>query len=288
MSTKHINTISTYSYARKYRIASLSKLLRKALVAEKICKVDRSGNKYIDSPYGSQPTTTIQAVTGTYSTAAYTLTDDLLTVTDEFIVAEHIYDWEKVLTEFDVFANRIDEQNNSVATAIDKFVLNNLCEDATGAYTTPAGGFTTPANIDVILSNLISQVAGYSDMMNGMYLVIENTDMVGFMQAQVSSGFSFADMALKNGFMKNHMGVEVYVVRTGTFVDDTLGTTTVTNNGHRVFGIKGVSTYAEPQNISFVAKPVAGKTGEEVVTVGYIGFKAWTPKLALTIDITLV
>jgi hypothetical protein len=282
-----MNTISTYSYRRKYRMSTLDTLLRKALIAEKICAVDRSDGKYIDSPYGSQPTTTIQSIAGTYSTAAYTLTDDTLTVTDEFIVAEHIYDFEQVLTAFDVFANRIDEQNNSIKENIDKFVLNNLCEDATGTYTTPAGGFTTPANVNVILTNLVAKLAGYSDTMAGMYLVIENTDIPGFMQSQAAQGFSFADMALKNGFMDSMMGVDIYVVRSGTFVSATLGTTTVTNDNHRVFGPKKAATYAAPRGVRYEEKSVAGKTGKEVVTWGYIGFKLWKQKLAVTIDITL-
>lgn len=282
-----MNTISTYSYRRKYRLATLDALLRNALVCEKICKVDRGDAKYIDSPYGSQPTTTIQAITGTYSTAAYTLTDDTLTVTDEFVVAEHIYDWEKVLTSFDVVASRIDEQNYSVAAAIDKFVLNNLCEDGTGTFTTPTGGFTTPANINVIMSELLGKVAGYADMYKGTFLVIENTDVPGFIQAQASNGFSFADAALKNGFFSNYMGVDIHVVRTGTFVSTTLGTTTVTNSGHRVFGVKDVATYAAPRGIQYEEKSVAGKTGKEVVTWGYIGFKLWAPKVSLIVDITL-
>ena len=100
----------------------MAKLLRKKLVAEKVCKVDRTGQKYIDSPYGSQPSTTVQTIAGTYSTATFTLTDDGLTVTDEFIVAEHIYDFEETLTKFDVFKSRINELNSSAATALDKWV----------------------------------------------------------------------------------------------------------------------------------------------------------------------
>jgi len=284
---KYINTISTESYRRKYRLASFAMLLRKALVAEKICEVDNGDAKTIDSPYGSKPTTTVQALTGTYSTAAYTLTDDTLTVADEFIVAEHIYDFEKVLTMFDIFASRIDEQNNSVKESIDSFVLNNLCEDGTGTYTTAAGGFTTPANINKILADLSGLVAGYADTYKGLYVVIENTDLTGFMQAQMANGFSFADSALKNGFFTNYAGFEIYVVRTGTFVDDTVGTKTWTNDGHRVAGVKKVTTYAAPRGVQYEEKSVAGKTGKECVTWGYIGHKVWTPKAALTIDITL-
>ena len=137
----------------------------------------------------------------------------------------------------------------SVAERIDYFVLNNLCEDATGTYTTPAGGFTTTANINTIVSNLASKVMGYKDSYKGMFLVIENTDVVGFMAAQMTNGFSYADAALKNGFMTSYGGIEIYVVRTGTFVDATIGTKTVTNSGHRVFGIKNIATYASPRGV---------------------------------------
>lgn len=286
-----MNTISTKTYRDVYRLANLDTLLRNALVAEKICMVDRSELKTLQSPYGSQPTTVVQAIAGTYTPAAWTTTDDTLTVTDEFIVSEHIFDFEQTLTQFDLFQSRLDEQQVSVATAIDKYVLNNLLEAGTGAYTTPVGGFTTPGNINTIMANLLSKVSGYSEAFNGLYLVIENTDMVGFVVAQATNGFNYADMALRNGFMMNYMGVEIYVVRSGTFDDQAAsavsGTTTWTNAGHRLFGVKNVSTYAAPRGVKFEEKMVSGKTGMETVTYGYIGFKAWAPKVSLTVDITL-
>lgn len=286
------NTISTKTYRDKYRLSVLDKLLRKALVAEKICEVDHSDVKTIQNPYGSQPTTVVQAIAGTYTPAEYTTTDDTLTVADEFIVSEHIYDFENTLSNFDLFANRTDEQMFSVAAAIDKWVLNTLLEAAdTTTYTTPAGGFTTAANIPVIMSNLISKVAGYAESYKGLYLVVENTDIVGLIQSQATQGFSMADAALNNGFMNSYMGVDIYVVRTGTFADanpgTVAGTKTWTNSGHRLFGVKGMSTYAAPRGVQFDEKGVTGKTGKEIVTYGYIGFAAWATKLALTCDITL-
>jgi hypothetical protein len=284
--------VASQVWRNKYRLATLDKLLRNALVAEKVCMVDRSALKTLQSPYGSQPTATVQALAGTYTTAAFTLTDDTLTVAEEVVVAEHVLGFENDLANFDIFANRVDEMNNSFATAVDKWVLNCLCEDAdTTAYTTPVGGFTTAANINVIMSNLIAKVAGYAEMYQGMYLVIENTDVPGFIQAQATNGFNFADAALNNGFMANYMGVEIYVVRSGTFVDASAtsasGTRVWTNLGHRVFGVRGVTTYAAPRGMQTDEKAVTLKTGRELVTYGYIGFKAWASKLALTVDITL-
>lgn len=280
------NTISTKSYRDKYRQSTLEQALRNMLVAEKICQVDRSDLKTLQNPYGSLASATVQAIAGTYTPADYTLTDDTLTVNNEVIVAEHIYDFESSLSHFDLFASRFDEQTYAVAVKIDRFVLNNLCEDGTGAYTTPAGGFTA-ANVNTILSNLGGKLAGYADVYKGLFLVIENTDVPGFIEAQMTSGFSFADSALNNGFLTSQAGFDIYVVRTGTFASETLGTTTYTNSGHRVAGVKGVATYASPRGLKFEEKQVSGKTGMETVTFGYIGFKLWAPKTDLVIDITL-
>lgn len=286
------NTISTYAYRRKYLLARLNRLLRKGLIAEKICDVDRTGGKYIDAPYGPQPTTIVQTIGGAYTPAQFTVVDELLTVTDEFIVSEHVHDFEQSLAKFDIIANRLDEMTYSVKTAIDKFVLNEVCERANGTYTTPAGGFTTAANFNTILSFLLSKVAGYDTDYDATFLVVENTDLPGIIQAMGAQGFSMADAALKNGFLGSYMGVDIYVVRTGTFIDanpgTVAGTKSWTNADHRVFGVKNVSTYAAPRGIKYEEKGVTGLTGKEYVVFGYIGFKAWVAKYDLLIDITIV
>lgn len=281
-----MNTMSTYGNRDKYFQSQYEIVLRNNLIAEKICSVDNSDLKRIQNPYGSQPTATIQAVAGTYSVSAWTVTDDALTVTDEVIYAEHVFAHEEYFAVFDIAASRLDNIMYSVAFGIDKFVLNNLCEDATGTYTTPAGGFTTAANINTIMGNLLSKVAGYENNY-GTWLVIENTDLVGFAIAGATNGFSVADATLKNGFMNNWMGTDIYVIRTGTFVDATIGTTTVTNDGHRVFGVYGAATYASPRGMNFEEKGVTLKTGKEIVVFGLVGFKLWAQKAALVVDITL-
>lgn len=281
------NTISTYTYRQKYMSDTLAQLLRNALVAEKVCDVDRSDSQLIKNPYGSQPTATIGGITGTYTIDTYTTTDDNLTVNQEVKVANHIFGFEDLLINFPIFASRMDELMYAVAYKIDLFVVNNLCEDGTATYTTPAGGFTTAANINIIMSNLISKVAGYADTYKGLFLIIENTDVPGFVQAQATNGFSFADSALKNGWMSNYMGVDVHVVRSGTFQDATIGTIAVTNSGHRVFGVKGVATYAQPRGINYAEKEISGHTGKEIVVWALCGFKLWAPKTDLVVDITL-
>ena len=281
------NTIAARVYRDKYRSATLDTLLRGAMVSEAITSVDRSDNLRIQSPYSSTPTVVVQALAGTYTPADFTTTDDVLTVTDEFIVGEHIHDFQESLTQFDLFAARTEQMAFNVAKKIDEFVLNNLCEDGTGTYTTPAGGFATAANVNEIFANINSQVDGFADSYNGKFVVLENTDMVGLYQAGATNGFTFADNVLNNGRVGQWMGVDIYVVRTGTFTDATVGTKTWTNSGHRVAGVKNVATVALPGGTKTEEKMVSGKTGMEVATYGYVGFKLWAPKVSLVIDITL-
>jgi len=286
-----VNTLSTKTLRDKYRSAQIQQALKNALVTEKVCIVDRTENKTISSPYITAVDTTIQAVAGTYTPAAIVTTDDALTVADEAIAAAHIFDFENSLANFDLFYTANVAITNSMVQAIDKWVVNNLCEDGTGAYTTPVGGFTTASNVVTILANIISKVSGYADAMNGMYVIVENTDLTGIIAAQPGLGYSYADAALNNGWVTSMLGVDIYVVRTGTFVDATTtaasGTKTWTNAGHRVGGVRNVSTYAAPRGLRYEEKGVSGKTGKEVVGYGYIGFKQWTPTAGLTIDITL-
>ncbi len=288
MTTTGLNTISTYTYRQKYLKNTMQQVLRNALVAEKICDVDRSEDQLIKNPYSNQPTAAITGLTGTYAINDYQTTDDNLTVNQEVKYGEQIYGFEALLTNFDLYATRMDELMYAVAYQIDLFVVNNLCEDGTGTYSTPSGGFTTAANVNTIIANLCSKVMGYADAYKGLFLVIENTDVPGFMAAQMTNGFSYADAALNNGFMTTYGGVDIYVVRSGTFQDATIGTIAVTNSGHRVFGVKNVATYAQPRGLTYEEKAVSGKTGKEIVVWGTVGFKLWTQKAGLIIDITIV
>lgn len=282
------NTIASRVYRDKYRSATLERVLRGAMVAQAITSVDKSNNFRIQNPYSTTPTVTVQALAGSYTPADWTTTDDTLTITDEFIVGEHIRHFEDLLSNFDLFADRTEQTGFAVAKKMDEFVLNNLCEDGTGTYTTPAGGFTTAANVNAIFSEIVAKLSGYSEGYYGnMFVVVENTDLVGIIQAGATNGFNNADAVLDNGKVTRWMGVDVYVVRTGTFTDATVGTKTWTNAGHRVAGVKNVATMAMPGGIHTEEKGVSGKTGMEIATYGYIGFKLWATKTDLIIDITL-
>ena len=282
------NTLSTHTLRQVYLKSTLEVALRNALVSEKIFMVNRTDLKTIENPYITQQTAAIQAVAGTYSVSAMTTTDDTLTVADEVVFGTHVFDFETLTSNFELISSFFDDLTYSVAFKVDQFVINKVTDQATGAYTTPAGGFTTAANVAVICSNLLSKVAGYqSGLATGLFLVIENTDVVGFAQAQVASGFSYADAALNNGFLSSYMGIDIHVVRTGTFVTDTLGTLSATNSGHRLFGVKKQATYATPRGFRYEEKGVTGKTGKEIVVNMIVGANLWVQKRGILVDITL-
>ena len=249
--------------------------------------VDRSGARYIANPYLTGATAAIAAIAGTYSVSTATTTDDTLTVSEQVTYGVHLFEFEETLSRADLFTSFVDDMSAAIAVKADQYVINKITDDATGTYTTPVGGFTTSANILTIFSNLISKVSGYAEMYKGMFVVVENTDLPGILQTSATSGFSFADAALNNGLVTSFMGVDIYVVRTGTFVTATLGTLSAVNSGHRLFGIKNVATYAAPKGVQYDEKKVTLKTGRELSCWANIGAKCWFQKTDLLVDITL-
>ena len=280
--------MGSYTLRDKYFQARIQQELRNTLISEAVFRVDRAEPlKRIQNPYLTGVAAAIQAVAGTYTPATRTTNEDALTVTEESVVGTHIFDFERRTSNFDLTAAFLDDIAYQVAYKIEYYTLNKILDDATTTYSTPAGGFTA-ANTPVIVTNLLGKIAGYQGVsLNQTFLVIENTDLAGFMQAQTGLGFNYSDSVLNNGFIRNFLGVDVYVVRTGTFATATIGTLTAVNSGHRLFGPKGVATYASPASFVYEEKGVTGKTGMEIAGVGYCGAKAWAPVAALFVDITL-
>jgi hypothetical protein len=270
---------------------TLEVALRKSMVSRAIFNVDESGSYYIANPYRNQPTASVAAIGGTYAVSPFTTTGDTLTVTEQVTYGEHIYEFEESLTRVGLWASSVDELSYAVAVRADAYVLNEVLANAGESYDTPVGGFTTAANWTKILSNLISKVAGYSQAFSSFFLVVENTDLVGILDSQMNTGFNFADSALRNGLIGNQANVEIYMVRTGTFVDATTttasGTKTWTNSGKRMFGVKNVATYACPGGVHVDEKKVTLKTGRELSVWMNIGAKLWATKTNLICAITI-
>ena len=285
------NTIGTSTLSGVWRIkyaqATLNLALRSALVAEKICQVDRSDSYYITNPYLTGATAAVAAVAGNYAVSTATTTDDTCTVTDQVTYGVHLFEFEQSLARADLYTSFVQDMTNAIGVKVDQFVLNKVLAGATGTYTTAVGGFQTPSNINGIIGDLTGIVSGYSQSYKGLFLVIENTELSGFIQAGMTNGFAFADSVLNNGFGGRYAGVEIYVVRAGTFTSSAIGTLSPTNLGHRLFGVKEMATYAAPRGAQYVEKDVTLLTGKEIAMWANIGAKVWTPTAALLVNITL-
>jgi hypothetical protein len=161
------NTIGTSttgtSYRAKYFGSTFQEILKRALISKSIFNLDQSGSKYIHNPYSNTPTALVQALAGTYSVSAYTLTDDSLTVTDEFTYGEHIYDFEEFLIKPSIMQDRMEKIGYALRAALDIWAINTALSVATGTYSTPSGALTTPSNWPVVISSVISKVAGYDN-----------------------------------------------------------------------------------------------------------------------------
>lgn len=287
------NTINTSTLSEVYRINYAQEMLNLSLktmtVADAIFTVDRSGAKYIANPYLTAISATAATIAGTYTVSAATTTGDALEITDQATASVHLMEFEEKLSRADLFGSLVKELRDEVVLTVDKFALNYACNNAGSTYTTAVGGFTTYGNINKIIGDLCGKVAGYaSGYSDGLFLVIENTDLTGFIQAGMSSGFSFADSVLNNGFAGRFGGVDVYVVRTGTFATATIGTLSATNSGKRLFGVKRVPmTLGMGDGAKYDEKKVTLKTGREIVLWCNYGAKVWTPKSTLLCAITL-
>lgn len=286
-----MTTIGTSTLSEVWRIkyaqSELALGLRTMQVAEDIALVDRTDSYYIAKPYLTAATASLAALSGTYSVSTATTTDETLTITDQVTYAVHLLAHEEQLTRVDLFADVVKDMKNAIGVKADQFVLNTFANGAGTSYTTPVGGFTTFTNVPQIIAELTGKVSGYDMNNEGMYLVIENTDLPGLIQAGMTNGFNYADATLRNGWSGSIGNIRVYVVRTGTFVTATLGTLSATNSGKRLFGIRRQNTYAAPRGIQYDEKKVTLKTGREVVCFAHIGAKVWTQTAALTVLITL-
>jgi len=285
------NTIGTSTLSEVWRIkyaqSKLDLSLKTASVSEKCFKKDMSGAMYISNPYLTAIAGTAAAIAGTYTVATATTTDDKLTVADQVSKGVHLFEFEDTLSRADLFGSFIDDLSAEITLLVDQFVINSMANNAGEAYTTAAGGFTTPGNINKIVGDLTGKVAGYSDAYKGLFLLVENTDLTGFIQAGMSNGFNFADATLNNGFAGVYGGVDIYVVRSGVFATTTIGTLSATNSGKRLFGVKNVHTYALPKGVQYDEKKVTLKTGKEISVWANVGAKVWTQKANLLVLITL-
>lgn len=280
------NSIDNETKREKYAKGRLDYNLRRRAIAAEIFMVDNSANLYVDNPFVTTTGANAEAMAGTLTLGDLTITNDRFEVTEWVHETVHIFDFENRFNDFDLFSAAIDEMTSNVALMADKIALNKVADNAGANIATLSGGMAQ-ANIDDLFGKIAGEFAGYQGVENGVYLAVENTEVPGLVQKQILTGFSFADATANNGLGGEYMGVEIYVTRTGTFVNGTVGTGTYTNANVRLCGVKKTASFAMIREGGYREVDVSLKTGKEVSVFGYVDAHVWTTKAPLTATVTL-
>lgn len=252
---------------------TMQDFLRSMLVAGKISEF-KEGVKYIENPYASDATvTTNSPMAGTYSVSDITITDDELLVNTEEIYPIHIMDYEKVFGDFDLGLDQLRRASYQLAKKVDTALLTELATNA-GNTVTVAGGFASGTVISK-MAEVSGVLAGY-DSVEGLYLVIDNTQVQAFVEAGAGNGFSFSDSTLNNGLFAKLFGFEIYVVRAGVLPANTA-----------IAGVKKASTTGTGGSIKIEEKGVTGKTGMEIAYIMYHTSKLWNNNEDLVVKLDL-
>ena len=278
-------TLSDYTNRREYLMSKLNVNLKTKTVANDIFRIENTDSKTVLCPYITVTDAQAGAITGTYVLGDATTVDETLTVDRQIITAIHLLDHETRFAEFSLGKQAMDEFASKSTILLDQWSLNMAVKNA--GQTSAIKTFAKTTAVDDILE-LKNLVAGYEESFDGnFYLVVENTESAGIEKAGAVAGFVYQDRILNGQRVKTLVGVDIHVVRAGTFVDATIATDAFTNLNNRLFGVRKTATLALNNGVSYEELSVSLKTGKEMRSVMYAGFKNWTPRATLTVNVPL-
>ena len=241
--------LSTASQRRTYALTAFDTALEKEIISPVIFKMDTSNSKTIEAPFVNATTTAGGSITDTYTAGTPGTTDDTLTVNKQFVNSQNVANFDSKVAQFDYMSGVYKEMVRSLAESIDQWTLNRVMADAassTANFATAAGGITSSNALSTI-ATIQSKLAGFKNLPGqNTYLVIENTELAAFLTNAAATGFAFSDKVLYTGTVKNMLGTDILVARTGTFVSATVAGDVFTNNAKRLFGVKNKVTMARP------------------------------------------
>lgn len=278
------NTISAQTYKQMWE-RTLQRQLEKSLVSYRIANTITDAVKQIHNPYQSRPTATDQALAGTYTVATFSTTDDTITVDKEAIVAEHVYKHEQLLSRYDLGVERAKEHAYVIKEKIDAVAFQTIATTS-GTLTvdnTDLGGAAGPITLsannvdDVFRVAMEKLLAANVPVDRGVFIVLAPDHLTKLAEFQQSNGFSMADAALRNGFVTQFGGFDVFV--SNQLYND--GT-----QDHAIAGAYGAFQLVLPRGgATFETKAVSGKTGREIVSQQIYGMGVWNYDKTKLVDI---
>lgn len=266
--------LSNTTLSIRKKAAIMQKYLQSMVVAREISDF-QDGVKFLTNPYETLGTVQVNSpVAGTYTVGTMTTTDNTLEVNKEALYSKHVFDFESRFAQYNLAMEFLKGATSKIVEAIDRDLFTNLGTNA-GETVTVANGFTS-GNVIASVAEASGKLSGYSEAMNGLFIVIGNSSLPAFQVMGATNGFSFADSVLKNGLAGQLMGFDLYVVRDAQLPADTA-----------LAGIKRVFSTGTNGGIQIEEKGVSGKTGKEFVAYTYYNSILWNNNLDLVVKFDL-
>lgn len=188
--------------------------LMRSLVSNGITEMKVTTDKVLHNPYTSQASRTDgSATTGqAYTASDYTISDDTLTIDRRAISAERVDPMDQMQSGNEIMSDRYETQAYNIQNAIDQYILSIPVSfsGVTDLDDSNLGSGSAGNPFDMTSSN-VNAVAGYTteqllfqnaEMGKGAFIVLSPTGVNNVAAYQQASGFSYADAALNNGFVK--------------------------------------------------------------------------------------
>lgn len=266
--------LSDTTFSIRKKSAIMQAYLQSMVVAREISDF-QDGVKFLTNPYETLGSVEVNSpMTGTYTVSNLTTTDDTLEVNREAIYNKHIFDFESRFAQYNLAMEFLKGATSKLVEAIDTQLFSELNTNA--GNTVAVGGAFTSNNVIPSLAEASGYLAGYSESMNGLFLVIGNSSLPAFQEMGATNGFSFADSVLRNGLAGQIMGFDLYVVRDGQLPANSA-----------LAGIKRVFSTGTNGGIQIEEKHVSGKTGKEFAAYTYYNSKVWNNSTPLVVNFTL-
>jgi hypothetical protein len=232
---------------------------------------------------------------------------DQLTVNNKYYSAHYVDDVEQLQANIDLQRPLLEELSYCLKDEIDKQVLANTSAGTTGAQSIIYGTSTGDYHQGVLTAttaNIVNVFAGARAILN-----TNNVEDVGDFCAVLAPreayllslkstglGFNFADAALRNGYIGDFMGFQIYMSNNLPQVTDisaangVLTTNSAETCRYLYFGRKGQIELLMQQAPKFEIKDVANQIGKNVICWTVWGDTAFTKGKAryigVPVDIT--
>lgn len=227
------NTFNTGSYPEVWATKLQERLTGPANWKE-ICEVHMMDDRTKNIPYMSTEFSLQSGTRGTaYSHSDFTITNDTLTISAQDIVSVFLDRGDAAQQKFVDAAESGARQGDLISERVEDLMLaqhaswTNFGSDGAGGFTLSDTPFTvTVANADsvtrAIKREIIKAKGSKIARRNGIFIVWRSEDFEKLEESMASQGFTFADMALRDGIMdadgigKYAFGVYHYVSESHT------------------------------------------------------------------------